>query len=322
MEEIAIRYVVIGGSGHVGTYMIPRLVQLGHEVVQVSRGKREPYKTDPAWKEVRQVIADRAAEDADHTFGTRIRGLQPDIVIDMICYKKESAVQQVEALQGHIQHYLNCGTIWVHGFSTEVPLTEETPRRPIGDYGVRKAEVEAYLLDVSRRTGFPATVLHPGHIVGPGWVPLNPQAHFNPHVYVRLASGGEVTLPNFGMETVHHVHAEDVAQAFIKAAQHWHTSVGNSFHVVSPAAVTLRGYAEAVASWFGREANLRFEPFESLRGNLSQEKANIMRDHITHSPSCSIAKAARLIDYKPRYTSLTGARESLEWLIDHKVVEV
>ena len=35
------RVVVIGGSGHVGTYLIPRLVAAGHEVVNVSRGQRD-----------------------------------------------------------------------------------------------------------------------------------------------------------------------------------------------------------------------------------------------------------------------------------------
>jgi nucleoside-diphosphate-sugar epimerase len=32
------RIVVIGGSGHVGTYLLPALVERGHEVPKVSRG--------------------------------------------------------------------------------------------------------------------------------------------------------------------------------------------------------------------------------------------------------------------------------------------
>ena len=31
------RIVVIGGSGHLGTYLVPRLVGAGHEVINVSR---------------------------------------------------------------------------------------------------------------------------------------------------------------------------------------------------------------------------------------------------------------------------------------------
>ncbi|MCA9890882.1 MAG: NAD-dependent epimerase/dehydratase family protein, partial [Anaerolineae bacterium] len=33
------KVVVIGGTGHVGTYLVPRLVEAGHEVVCISRGE-------------------------------------------------------------------------------------------------------------------------------------------------------------------------------------------------------------------------------------------------------------------------------------------
>ena len=39
------RIVVIGGSGHVGTFLIPRLVRAGHEVVSISRGQRSSSVT-------------------------------------------------------------------------------------------------------------------------------------------------------------------------------------------------------------------------------------------------------------------------------------
>ena len=42
------RAVVIGGSGHVGTYLVPRLVEAGFEVINVTRGKREPYQPHAA----------------------------------------------------------------------------------------------------------------------------------------------------------------------------------------------------------------------------------------------------------------------------------
>ncbi len=135
----------------------------------------------------------------------------------MICFTPESAAQLAEGLHGRVQHFLSCGTIWVHGPSVEVPTTEEAPRAPFGEYGVRKAAMEAYLLDRARRHGFPATVLHPGHIVGRGWAPLNPAGNFNPEVFAAIARGQTLCLPNLGLETVHHVHADDVAQGFVRA---------------------------------------------------------------------------------------------------------
>lgn len=315
------RVVIIGGSGHVGTYLVPRLVAAGFDVVNVSRGARSPYQPHGAWSRVPTVEIDRTDAEAAGDFGAQIAALEPDVVIDMICFTLESAQHLVDALRGRIQHFLHCGTIWTHGPSVEVPTTEMQPRRPFGEYGIQKALIEEYLLDEARRNGFPATALHPGHIVGPGWSPLNPAGHFNNAVFSTLAQGRELALPNFGLETVHHVHADDVAQSFMQAITYRSAAVGEGFHVVSPAAVTLRGYAETVAGWFGREANLRFLPWEEWKTTVSEDEARATWDHIAHSPNCSIAKAARLLDYRPRYTSFQAVYEAVQWLIaDGQVV--
>jgi nucleoside-diphosphate-sugar epimerase len=291
------------------------LIAAGHEVVAVSRRQRAPYQAHGAWAEVEQRAIDRSAAEAAGTFGAQIRDLRPDVVIDLICFTLDSARQLVEALRGSVQHFLHCGTIWVHGPSAVVPTTEERPRAPFGEYGVQKAAIEAYLLGEARRAGFPATVLHPGHMVGPGWAPLNPAGHFNPAVFTQLAAGAELALPNLGLETVHHVHADDVAQAFERALGQWSAAVGESFHAVSPAAITLRGYAEAAAAWFGQPARLAFLPWPEWRATVAEADANATWDHIAHSPSCSIAKAERLLGYRPRYSSLQAVREAVLWLV-------
>ena len=71
-----------------------------------------------------------------------------------------------------------------------------------------------------------------------------------------------------------------------------------------------------VAGWFGTSARLRFAPWEEWREGVSEEEAEVTWDHIAHSPNCSIAKAGRLLGYKPRYTSLQAMRESLGWLVE------
>ena len=312
------RIVIIGGSGHVGTYLVPRLVEAGHEVINVSRQARAPYQAHGAWQQVRQVVIDRAATEAEGTFGAQIAALQPDAVIDMICFTLDSAQHLVAALRGKVRHFLHCGTIWIHGPSVVVPTVETQPRRPPDEYGIQKAAIEAYLLGEAQRGDFPATALHPGHIVGPGWAPLNPAGHFNPQVFATLARGEELSLPNFGLETVHHVHADDVAQAFMQALAHWSTAIGEGFHVVSPAAVTLRGYAETVAGWFGQEARLRYLPWETWCTTVGAEEARATGEHIARSPNCSIDKARRLLDYQPRYSSFQAVYESVQWLIEHE----
>lgn len=316
------RIVVLGATGRMGGYLVPWLVEAGHQVITVSRGSQPLFRPHAAWKAVQHITLDREAEDAAGTLGPRLRALRPDVVIDNICYTLESARHLVQALTGQVSHFLMCGTIWVHGPSSQVPTSEEQPRRPFGEYGIQKAAIEAYVLEQARRYGFPATVLHPGHIVGPGWAPLNPAGNFNLRVFSQLARGEELVLPNLGLETVHHVHAEDVAQGFWLAMTHRSVALGESFHIVSPGALTLRGYAEAVAAWFGQPPRLRFLPWDEWRKTVSEEDAQATWDHIAHSPHCSIRKAERLLGYHPRYTSLQAVFESLQWLIHHGKLEV
>ncbi|MEQ6118181.1 NAD-dependent epimerase/dehydratase family protein [Reichenbachiella sp. MALMAid0571] len=312
------KVVVIGGTGHVGTFLVPRLVMAGHEVISVSRQERAPYNVHPAWKSVKQVTIDRTEAEAKNTFGEQIRALTPDAVIDLICFTPESAKSLVESLQGQIQHFIHCGTTWVHGHSEQVPTTEDQNRNPICDYGRKKAAIESYLLSKAHKTGFPATILHPGHIVGSGWAPVNPAGNFNIEVFEKLANGEELILPNFGMETVHHVHADDVAQGFMQALSNWNNAVGESFHIVSAQAITLRGYAMAMAAWFGQEANLKFLPWEEWKKTVSQKDALATWDHIAHSPNCSIDKARRLLNYAPRYSSLQAIQESVKYLFENE----
>jgi nucleoside-diphosphate-sugar epimerase len=309
------RVTVIGGTGHVGGYLVPRLVAAGHQVTVLSRGKSEPYRRHGAWHRVETVVADRDAEEAAGTFGERVAALAPDVVIDMICFTEESARQLVEAVRGKVAQLLHCGTIWVHGPSLVVPTTEAAARRPFGEYGVRKAAIERYLLDQAHRHGLPVTVIHPGHITGTGWVPVNPAGNLDPAVFQRLIDGAEVALPNLGLETLQHVHADDVAALFTAAMESRSAAVGESFHSVAATTLTLRGYAEAVAGWFGRDARLVFQPYERWRENVDDGDARATYDHIAHSPQCSMAKAERLLGYRPRYGALEAIAEAVDWLV-------
>jgi nucleoside-diphosphate-sugar epimerase len=152
-------------------------------------------------------------------------------------------------------------------------------------------------------------------------MPLNPAGNFNPAVFGDLAAGREIALPNQGRETLHHVHADDVAQAFVRAMANWPNACGESFHVVSPAAISLVDYAQAVGRWFGREPAVRFLPWEEWRASVSEKDARITWDHIARSPNCSIRKAQRLLDYQPRHTSLDAIFESLTWLRAHGAIQ-
>jgi nucleoside-diphosphate-sugar epimerase len=315
------RVVVIGATGHIGSYLVPRLVRAGYDVVAVSRGERAPYREAVEWRSVERVSADRDAEDAAGTFGARIAALGADAVVDLICFTPESARQLVEALRPARPLLLHCGTIWVHGRAARVPLTEDEPRTGYGEYGAGKVAVEALLHRETLAGGVPSVVLHPGHISGPGWPVVTPAGNLDPEVWRRLATGEPLALPALGLGVLNHVHADDVAQGFERALNR-PAAVGASFHLVAEQAMTCRGLAAGVAAWFGREPVLELVEWDAFAHRVGPAHAAMTRDHIERGVAAGIERARSVLGYAPRYSSLDALYESLRWLVDHDVVDV
>ena len=102
------KVVVVGGTGHTGTYLIPKLIEAGYDVAVISRQQQPRYPTDgigvqSAWERVQWVEMDRAEMDAAGDFGAQVVALKPDVVIDMICYQPDSARHLAESLRGRVQ---------------------------------------------------------------------------------------------------------------------------------------------------------------------------------------------------------------------------
>jgi len=315
------RVVVIGATGHIGSYLVPRLVRGGYEVIAMSRGTREPYHASPQWSSVTTVTVDREAEDAEGAFGAHVASLRPDVVIDLVCFTTASAQQLVDALRPSRPLLLHCGTIWVHGPALRVPVTEDEPRTAYGGYGTGKAEIESLLHRETLAGGVPAVVLHPGHISGPGWPVITPAGNLDPAVWTALATGRPLALPDHGLGVLHHVHADDVAQAFERALTR-PAAIGSSFHVVAEQAMTLRGLAAGVAQWFGREPVLELVDWAEFERRVAPEHAEATREHTFRSITASISRAQEVLGYAPRYSSLDALHEALTWLVAHGQVDV
>jgi nucleoside-diphosphate-sugar epimerase len=300
--------LIIGGKGKVGSYLAPLLAAEGFELINVSRGKTGPVIDDPVWEKVKQINLDRDGPG----FAERIAELKPDIVLDMICFETADMLALIKALGGKAAHYLVTGSMWMHGPGTELPVAEDEDREPLEHYGEEKSRMDWAIAKEFRASGFPGTIVHPGHIVCPGDIPINPQGCKSLEAFRILKKGEALWLPNFGMETLHHVHAADVAGVFMAAVKAGKASFGEGFHALSPRALSLRGYAAAAAAWYGRKAELRFEPYEAWKNRVSPKDADSALTHILHSPSGSMEKAEQVLGFRPKYTSLEAVRECLK----------
>lgn len=293
--------VIIGGAGHIGTYLVPLLVNNGFEVVVISRGISKPYEENPVWQRVKTVHLDRGREP---DFAKKIADIQADVVVDLINFDVLETKKMVAALKGTAcQHYLYCSSCWARGFADVLPLESGTETgTPLCDYGRDKLASERFLRQEFIQNKFPSTCIRPGQISGAGWDIIGPWGNVSKRPFQIIANGEEIKLPNFGMETIHHVHAFDVAQCFYQAVTHRENALGEVFEAASGGSITLYGYAKMMYEFFGQTPKIGFLPWNEwcvYEGNPAECESTYL--HIARSGTYDIEKEQRLLDYHPRY---------------------
>ena len=312
--------VVIGGTGHIGTYLVPMLVDAGFHTICVTRGKSEPYEYDPAWEQAERLVLDRST---DPNFAAHIAALDADVVIDLVAFEPAEVEAMVAALSGtRLSHYLYCSSCWAHGRAEVLPLNPDNSlKEPLCDYGRKKFATDQYLKERYLQEGFPATSIMPGQISGPGWTIMNPWANKTVRPFQLIANGEEIMLPNFGMETLHHVHGYDVAQCFFKAVVHRNAALGESFDAVSGQSITLYGYAKLMYRFFGKEPQIGFLPWPEwcdYVGDPAECEDTYL--HIARSGFFSLEKERRLLEYEPRYSNVDVIKAAVQSYMDRGLV--
>ena len=298
------RVAVIGAAGHIGTYLIPMLVDHGYETIAITRKMSQPYEDAPAWHKVNRVLLDR--ENAPE-FIRRVKEMAPDILVDLVKFHIQATKKIVEEFSdGGLSHYLYCSSCWAHGMAETIPFNpDDLRKKPLDDYGKDKFASEMYLKEQYRHNGFPATIILPGQISGPGWTIINPWGNTSMRVFQDIADGKEIALPNFGQEILHHVHGYDVAQVFFNAITHRNQALGEAFDAEADTHITLYGFAKHMYEFFGNEPKIKFLPWKEwceYEGNA--EECDHTYYHIARSGVFSIEKTKRLLEYQPKYTCI------------------
>jgi nucleoside-diphosphate-sugar epimerase len=151
----------------------------------------------------------------------------------------ESLYRAARELPG-LSRFVFASTVVV-GDARGALLTEETPLPVETAYGRAKQACEKLLLDGARDHGFPAIVVRPSHVYGPGGWFLDA---------LRDMRKGLFRIPGDGTNLWDVVHADDVARAFalvLKAGP-----AGEIYHVVDDTPVTMGEFFDAAARHLGK----------------------------------------------------------------------
>jgi UDP-glucose-4-epimerase GalE len=236
------RILVTGGAGYIGSHTVKLLLARGHDVRVVDNltyGHRAAVPAD------RLTVADLADQPAvDHLMMThRIEAVVHfaafaavgESVKHPARYWQNNLVNTLGLLDLCRRHGVNrfvfSSTCATYGIPAIVPMTEETPQRPINPYGETKLAVERALADYAAAYGlgyaalryFNAAGAAPDGSIGEDH---HPETHLIPLV-LQVALGQRPQIEVFGTDYPtpdgtcirDYIHVDDLAEAHLLALE-------------------------------------------------------------------------------------------------------
>ncbi|TIU64820.1 MAG: NAD(P)-dependent oxidoreductase, partial [Mesorhizobium sp.] len=172
------RHVIFGGDGFVGRHLAPKLAADGEEVVVA-----DIVKSDlPHYRSVRYIKCDVTEPASVSCVGVRaddmvynlsakmlspiqVRAKRHDFFFPVNFHGTEHIIKVMDkAGASKLVHYT---TDMIYGHTVTLPMTEEHPVAPLGEYGLSKLKTEELAADWRKR-GMSISLFRPRLIIGPG----------------------------------------------------------------------------------------------------------------------------------------------------------
>jgi len=228
--------IVFGGTGWVGHNIVRAFVAADHDVAVCSRGTKTTY-LDGVPSGVRMVRGDKNVE-ADVV---RVLAESYDVIIDSV--PTNTSVALIAKHARELKHYVHCSSTGGYAPLPFVPGDETMPYDHFMGGWAQKAVVDQAALGLHARQGFPATVLRPCYITGPGLLPLDNLGGRREDFIADILAGNTLDLPGDGQALLQPVHVHDLATAFLLTVEH-PRSIGHIYNICQDKAVTITRYLQ------------------------------------------------------------------------------
>jgi UDP-glucose 4-epimerase len=233
-----VRALVTGGAGFIGSTLVDRLLAEGHAVdvidnlstgslANLARARSSSdhdltiHQLDIRSAEVVDLMARRAADVVFHL------AAQADVrvsVADPVFDGDVNLLGTLRILEGaraagtpRVVFAASGGTLYGEPDSSELPLQESLPQRPLSPYGVSKKAAIDYLVAYRELHSLEFVALALANVYGPRQDPHG-EAGVVAIFAERLLRGQEVTIFGDGEQTRDFVFVDDVVDAFVRAA--------------------------------------------------------------------------------------------------------
>jgi UDP-glucose 4-epimerase len=224
-----LRVAVTGGAGFIGSHVAEMFLERGDDVLVVddlSTGSRENVPERAGFEELdiaeRDALEDALGGGADLVCHLAAQASVTVSVEDPVrdCTSNVLGtlnVCEAARTRGAAVIFSSTGGA-LYGDQAPRPTGEDFPPEPLSPYGASKLAGEAYVSTWARLYGTPNVVLRLGNVYGPRQSPHG-EAGVVAIFSGRLLAGEAPELRGSGAPTRDYVHVQDVARAFVAAAE-------------------------------------------------------------------------------------------------------
>ncbi len=301
------KILVTGGAGFIGSHVAERYLADGWEAAVVddlSSGRRDNVPADAAFYELdirdaefgEIVAAERPDVISHHAaqMDVRVSTTQPAFDADVNIVGSIKVVEA--ALAAGVKKFIFASTGGaVYGEPDAIPVNEETPARPISQYGCSKLAVERYLYLYNVQRGLNYVALRYPNVYGPRQDPHG-EAGVTAIFALKMLDGEPCIIYGDGTESRDYVYIDDVVNAHALAAE-------SDFNGIL-----------CVGS--GKETTVPriFEGLSALTGNDVEPRREQLRPGEIHRICISGAKAKEVLGWEPKVSFEEGLARLVEYI--------
>lgn len=299
--------LVTGASGFVGSHVCAALKVTGVQLSCLSRtlptaGTTGFYALDLLdAAAVGKLLAELQPDCVIHLAALRHRGVGPSDFRATFDTNVRSAWNVIEACQSlpHFKRFVFLGSCDEYGRS-KPPYVETQQAEPTSAYGLSKLAITQVLAGLHANYGFPAVVLRPTVIYGPG----QGDDMFIPALIQTLLAGKSFSMTK-GEQTRDFIYISDVVDAVLKATHADACIDGGVINLGAGHSYSVKDVVDTVLREIGTASSKQVQ-FGALP----------YRYHEAMYYAASIERAAALLDWRP----MVGLQEGLRATIDHFVL--
>jgi UDP-glucose 4-epimerase len=308
----AMRCLVIGGGGFIGSHVVDALVRNGNEVTVFDRPNISLENLCDSIDDVKIIQGDlcnpvdiedsiREKDVIYHFAATTLPGPSNQNPLYDIETNLVSTLGILEnAVKNDVKKIIfasSGGT--VYGIPQSLPITEDHPTEPTCSYGITKLAIEKYLFLYNHLHDLNYIVLRFGNPYGQRQRTENIQGVI-PVFLWKLNNNEIIDIWGDGTVSRDYFHISDLVDAVLKAT---HSSFSHDiFNIASGNALSLLDILSIMEKVTGIHPQLRFLP-----GRKLDVPVNCL----------DIGKARRLLKWQPTVSLEDGIQKTWEWIKTH-----